>query len=48
MNNGYGKNYANAEARFTPSLVFSVSQVVYDFGKISNTVAIADAGVVRE
>ena len=48
MNNGYSNSYTNADAQFTPSLVFSVSQVLYDFGKIANSVAIARAGVARE
>lgn len=48
MNNGYSNSYANADARFTPSFVFYVSQVLYDFGKIDNTLAVAKAGVARE
>jgi adhesin transport system outer membrane protein len=36
MNNGYSNTYS--DAGYTPSLVVSVSQMLYDFGKVSSSV----------
>ncbi|MBJ3815945.1 TolC family outer membrane protein [Shimwellia pseudoproteus] len=45
MNNGYSNTYQGAG--YSPSLVVSVSQMLYDFGKVSSAVRQADAGVAQ-
>ena len=45
MNNGYSNTYAGAG--YSPSLVVSVSQMLYDFGKVSSSVRVEDAGVAQ-
>ncbi len=46
MNNGYSNAYS--EKGFSPSFVLSVSQMLYDFGKVSSSVRSAEAGVAQE
>lgn len=46
MNNGYSNSYSGSG--FSPSFVLSVSQMLYDFGKISSSVRSAEAGVAQE
>lgn len=46
MNNGYSNTYS--DAGYTPSLVVSVSQMLYDFGKVSSSVRAADSGVAQQ
>ncbi|HAU5563099.1 TPA: type I secretion protein TolC [Serratia fonticola] len=46
MNNGYSNAYT--EKGFSPSFVLSVSQMLYDFGKVSSSVRSAEAGVAME
>ncbi len=46
LNNGYSNNYEGSG--FSPSFVLSVSQMLYDFGKVSSSVRSAEAGVARE
>ncbi|BAN98681.1 tolC family type I secretion outer membrane protein [Plautia stali symbiont] len=46
MNNGYSNAYS--EKGFSPSFVLSVSQMLYDFGKVSSLVRSAEAGVAQE
>lgn len=46
MNNGYTNTYS--DAGYTPSLVVSVSQMLYDFGKVSSSVRAADSGVAQQ
>ncbi|ROS14986.1 adhesin transport system outer membrane protein [Raoultella sp. BIGb0399] len=46
MNNGYSNTYD--DAGYTPSLVVSVSQMLYDFGKVSSSVRAADSGVAQQ
>lgn len=45
MNNGYSNAYV--EKGFSPSFVLSVSQMLYDFGKVSSSVRSAEAGVAE-
>lgn len=46
MNNGYSNSYSNAG--YSPSLVLSVSQMLYDFGKVSSAVRAANAGLAEQ
>lgn len=46
FNNGIANNYT--EHGYTPSLVLSVSQMLYDFGKVSSSVRAANAGVAEQ
>lgn len=46
MNNGYSNAYV--EKGFSPSFVLSVSQMLYDFGKVSSSVRSAEAGVAQQ
>ncbi|MBS0910937.1 TolC family outer membrane protein [Tatumella sp. JGM118] len=46
MNNGYSNSYVNAG--YSPSLVLSVSQMLYDFGKVSSSVRAANAGLAQQ
>ena len=46
MNNGYSNSYSGSG--FSPSFVLSVSQMLYDFGKVSSSVRSAEAGVAQE
>ncbi|XDU74896.1 TolC family outer membrane protein [Rouxiella sp. WC2420] len=46
MNNGYSNSYV--EKGYSPSFVLSVSQMLYDFGKVSSSVRSAEAGVAQE
>ncbi|WP_017348449.1 TolC family outer membrane protein [Pantoea sp. A4] len=46
MNNGYTNSYT--EKGYSPSFVLSVSQMLYDFGKVSSSVRSAEAGVAQE
>ncbi|WP_115627540.1 TolC family outer membrane protein [Buttiauxella agrestis] len=46
MNNGYSNGYT--DSGFSPSLVLSVSQMLYDFGKVSSQVRAESAGVAQE
>ena len=46
MNNGYSNSYS--EKGFSPSFVLSVSQMLYDFGKVSSSVRSAEAGVAQQ
>lgn len=46
MNNGYSNGYT--DSGFSPSLVLSISQMLYDFGKVSSQVRAENAGVARE
>lgn len=46
MNNGYSNSYVNSG--YSPSLVLSVSQMLYDFGKVSSSVRSANAGVAQQ
>lgn len=46
MNNGISNTYTNHG--YSPSFVLSVSQMLYDFGKVSSSVRAAEAGVARE
>ncbi|ADU70506.1 type I secretion outer membrane protein, TolC family [Pantoea sp. At-9b] len=46
MNNGYSNTYT--EKGYSPSFVLSVSQMLYDFGKVSSSVRSAEAGVAEE
>lgn len=46
MNNGYANNYV--DHGFSPSLVVSLSQMLYDFGKVASQVRAESAGVAQE
>jgi adhesin transport system outer membrane protein len=46
MNNGYSNSYS--DSGYSPSLVVSVSQMLYDFGKVSSSVKAADAAVAQQ
>ncbi len=46
INNGITNSYSNSG--YSPSLVLSVSQMLYDFGKVDSQVRAANAGVARE
>jgi outer membrane protein, adhesin transport system len=46
LNNGYSNSYS--EKGFSPSVVLSVSQMLYDFGKVSSSVRSAEAGVAQQ
>ena len=46
MNNGYSNGYT--DSGFSPSLVLSISQMLYDFGKVSSQVRAESAGVAQE
>ena len=46
MNNGYSNTYV--DHGFSPSLVLSVSQMLYDFGKVSSQVRAERAGAVQQ
>jgi adhesin transport system outer membrane protein len=46
MNNGYSNSYT--DSGFSPSLVLSISQMLYDFGKVSSQVRAESAGVAQE
>jgi len=46
MNNGYSNSYS--EKGYSPSFVLSVSQMLYDFGKVSSSVRSAEAGVAQQ
>ncbi|POP43298.1 type I secretion protein TolC [Superficieibacter electus] len=46
MNNGYSNTYS--DSGFSPSLVLSLSQMLYDFGKVSRQVNAERAGVAQE
>lgn len=46
VNNGYTNTYV--EKGYSPSFVLSVSQMLYDFGKVSSSVRSAEAGVAQE
>lgn len=46
VNNGYSNSYT--DSGFSPSLVLSISQMLYDFGKISSQVRAESAGVAQE
>lgn len=46
MNNGYTNTYS--DSGFSPSLVLSLSQMLYDFGKVSSQVRAERAGVAQE
>jgi len=46
INNGYSNN--SSDTGFTPSVVLSLSQMLYDFGKVASQVRAEDAGVVAQ
>lgn len=46
MNNGYSNTYTNNG--YSPSLVLSLSQMLYDFGKVSSQVRAETAGASQE
>ncbi len=46
VNNGYSNSYT--DSGFSPSLVLSLSQMLYDFGKVSSQVRAESAGVAKE
>ena len=46
MNNGLSNTYTNHG--YSPSFVLSVSQMLYDFGKVSSSVRSAEAGVAQQ
>jgi len=46
MNNGYSNTYTNNG--YSPSLVLSLSQMLYDFGKVSSQVRAETAGAAQE
>lgn len=46
MNNGYSNTYT--DHGYSPSLVLSVSQMLYDFGKVSSQVRAETAGAAQE
>ncbi|KFD23576.1 TolC family outer membrane protein [Yokenella regensburgei] len=46
MNNGYSNTYT--DGGFSPSLVLSLSQMLYDFGKVDSQVRAQSAGVAQE
>ncbi len=46
VDNGYSNTYT--EKGYSPSVVLSVSQMLYDFGKVSSSVRSAQAGVAEE
>lgn len=46
MNNGYSNSYT--DSGFSPSLVLSLSQMLYDFGKVSSQVRAESAGVAQQ
>lgn len=46
MNNGISNTHI--DHGYSPSFVLSVSQMLYDFGKVSSSVRAAEAGVARE
>ncbi|MCT4709031.1 TolC family outer membrane protein [Enterobacteriaceae bacterium H11S18] len=46
VNNGYSNTYT--DSGFSPSLVLSLSQMLYDFGKVSSQVRAENAGVAQE
>jgi adhesin transport system outer membrane protein len=46
MDNGYTHN--GGDSGFTPSLVLSLSQMLYDFGKVASQVRAENAGVAQQ
>lgn len=46
MDNGY--THDGSDAGFTPSVVLSVSQMLYDFGKVASQVRAENAGVAQQ
>jgi len=46
LDNGYSNN--SSDTGFTPSVVVSLSQMLYDFGKVASQVRAEDAGVVQQ
>lgn len=46
MSNGYTNSYS--DSGFSPSLVLSLSQMLYDFGKVASQVRAENAGVAQE
>ncbi|RLM28291.1 type I secretion protein TolC [Brenneria alni] len=46
INNGITNTYSNSG--YSPSLVLSISQMLYDFGKVDSQVRAANAGVAQE
>lgn len=46
VNNGYTNTYS--DSGFSPSLVLSLSQMLYDFGKVASQVRAENAGVEQE
>ncbi|QCR10387.1 type I secretion protein TolC [Brenneria rubrifaciens] len=46
INNGITNTYSNSG--FSPSLVLSISQMLYDFGKVEGQVRAANAGVAQQ
>lgn len=46
INNGITNSYSNSG--YSPSLVLSISQMLYDFGKVDSQVRAANAGVAQE
>lgn len=46
VNNGYSNTYT--DSGFSPSVVLSLSQMLYDFGKVSSQVRAESAGVAQE
>ncbi|EHD19971.1 MULTISPECIES: TolC family outer membrane protein [Brenneria] len=46
INNGITNSYGNSG--YSPSLVLSISQMLYDFGKVNSQVRAANAGVAQE
>ncbi|MRS17314.1 TolC family outer membrane protein [Enterobacteriaceae bacterium RIT691] len=46
MNNGYSNNYT--DSGYSPSLVLSLSQMLYDFGKVASQVKAETAGAAQE
>lgn len=46
VNNGYSNTYT--DSGFSPSLVLSISQMLYDFGKVSSQVRAENAGVAQQ
>ena len=46
MNNGYSNTYT--DHGFSPALVISVSQMLYDFGKVASRVRAETAGAAQQ
>ena len=46
MNNGYSNTYT--DHGFSPALVISVSQMLYDFGKVASQVRAETAGAAQQ